>query len=66
MSNVIVGRYMSIGDVVAETSLSRATVYRLIKKGRFPNRVQLSENRVAWCGDAVQAWKSQRIASPPI
>jgi predicted DNA-binding transcriptional regulator AlpA len=29
-------RFMKISDVVSETSLSRATIYRLIAKGNFP------------------------------
>ena len=59
------GRFLSIADVVAETSLSRATIYRMVAAGAFPARIRVSANRVAWTEAAVQAWKHQRIASPP-
>jgi len=66
MADAILGRGLTIHDVVAATSLSRATIYRMIKRGDFPNRIRLSENRVAWSENAVRKWMNERIASPPI
>lgn len=47
---------LSMGDVVAVTSLSRATIHRRIKVGEFPAQVQVSARRVAWRSDDVYAF----------
>ncbi|MEJ2410834.1 MAG: AlpA family phage regulatory protein [Novosphingobium sp.] len=65
MADAIIGRYLSISDVMAETSLSRTTIYRMIRKGEFPASVQLSAQRVAWDSTALQAWKMQRASGLP-
>jgi prophage regulatory protein len=58
-------RFMKISDVVSETSLSRATIYRLIAKGNFPTPVKVSSQRVAWPESAVHAWMNQQVHSTP-
>lgn len=55
------GRFLAIRDVVSETSLSRATIYRMIAKGQFPAPVKVSAQRVAWIEGAVQRWKNQQV-----
>jgi prophage regulatory protein len=54
---------LSISDVLATTSLSKTTVYVLMRAGRFPKTVQLSTNRVAWKASDVQAWIAQRTGA---
>jgi prophage regulatory protein len=49
-------RLLKIRDVVARTSLSRPTIYRLIERGEFPRNRKISPQRVAWPADAVDAW----------
>ncbi|MYL96405.1 AlpA family phage regulatory protein [Novosphingobium sp. FGD1] len=66
MRNAASGRFLRINDIVAETSLSRSTIYRMVAKGQFPAPVQLSANRVAWMEGAVQGWKNQQAGGPPI
>lgn len=51
------GRVLKIGEVIAETSLSRPTIYRAIRRGEFPNRIQLSPRRVGWEQSDIEAWK---------
>ncbi len=41
------------------TSLSRATLYRKIKKRTFPKPVSLSDNRVGWRVRELRAWLAQ-------
>jgi prophage regulatory protein len=43
-------------SVFAMTSLSKASVYRGIKKGLFPSPVRTGERRVAWRGSDIEAW----------
>jgi prophage regulatory protein len=59
-------RLLSIRDVVRETSLSRATVYRLVERGELARPRQLSRRRVAWRQSDVEAFKASRpVAEPP-
>ncbi len=37
-------------------------ILRLEKKGRFPRRVRLGENRVAWLLTEIEAWITERMA----
>src|SRR5262245_30898592 len=37
-------------------------VLRLEKKGKFPRRIQVGPNRVAWLLSEVEAWISDRVA----
>ncbi|ADL56148.1 helix-turn-helix transcriptional regulator [Gallionella capsiferriformans] len=38
----------NIHQVVAAVTLSKSTVYRLIKDGKFPQPVRISYKRVGW------------------
>lgn len=53
------GRLLKIRDVVAETSLSRRSIYRLMRQGEFPRSRKVSPQRVAWSADEIDAWKRQ-------
>lgn len=43
--------------------LSRRQVDRLEAQGKFPKRVQISEWRVAWAFDEINAWVAAKIAA---
>jgi prophage regulatory protein len=56
------GRRLLTGTAVqAKTSLSRPTIWRLIRAGNFPASVKVSPGRVAWDADAVEAWIAARV-----
>ena len=38
-------------------------IYRMEKKARFPKRVRLSENRVAWVESEVREWIAVRLGN---
>ena len=38
------------------TTFSSATIYRLIKKGDFPEQIKLSERSSAWLLDDIYQW----------
>lgn len=40
--------------------LSRVTVWRMERKGKFPARIQLGEASVGWRADEVLAWLEKR------
>jgi len=47
-------------DVQVLTGLSRVTIWREERSGRFPVRVQLTGSRVGWRGSEVRAWLESR------
>lgn len=57
------GPLLKIRDLVAKTSLSRATIYRAIGRGEFPDRIKLSPRRVGWSEGEIAAWIEAQRAS---
>jgi predicted DNA-binding transcriptional regulator AlpA len=47
-------------DVLNITGLSRTTLWRLEREGKFPLRLRLSANRVGWRKDEVEGWIATR------
>lgn len=47
-------------QLIAKTGLSRDTIRRLENAGKFPRRIQLTERRVGWDDEAVDAWLTGR------
>ena len=43
-------------DVLRLIGVSRSTLWRMIARGDFPDRVKLSSNISAWSADDVVAW----------
>jgi prophage regulatory protein len=37
-------------------------ILRLEKQGKFPRRVQVGANRVAWLSSEIEAWVATRVA----
>ena len=48
--------FYRIADVLRITALSRATLYRRIADGKFPQPVHLGGRACGWTPDALQAW----------
>lgn len=55
------GRLLKMADLVRETSLHRATIYRRIKDGSFPAPIHLGAQRVAWAEREIETWKRQQL-----
>ena len=49
-------RILSAHEVQRLTNLSRTTLWRLERAGKFPARVQLSVTRIGWRHTEVQGW----------
>ena len=43
------------------TSLSNATIYRLIKQGTFPKQIKLSKRTVVWNMDEMDNWLQEKM-----
>ena len=57
-------RIMRLSEVKAVTGLSKTTIYRFEKEGRFPSKVSLGERSVGWFEDDIEVFlmplKAQR------
>ena len=49
-------RIMRLNEVKAVTGLSKTTIYRFEKEGRFPLRVSLGERSVGWFEDDIEGF----------
>jgi prophage regulatory protein len=46
--------------VIEYTGLSRSSIYRLIKRGKFPAPILIGEKATAWRMDELEAWLESR------
>lgn len=59
--NDVADHFLDWPEVGRRTSLSRTTIWRLCRAGRFPSPVELSAGRVGWSARAVDAWIAARL-----
>ena len=55
-------RFLRLRAVEDKTGLPPSSIYEEIAKGTFPKQVPLSQNRVAWVEEEIDAWQAERIA----
>lgn len=53
-------RLISMRTVIAMTSWSRASIYRLVEEGKFPKPRRLGANRIAFRESEIQAYVASR------
>ena len=56
----VIAELANIATVIRRTTLSRPTIYRLIRSGAFPRPVKIGLQRVAWLEADLQAWFAKR------
>ena len=54
--------FLRLPAVIEKTGMPASSIYEEIAKGTFPKQVPLSENRVAWVEEEIDAWQAERIA----
>ena len=47
-------------EVASMINLSRVTIWRLEKEGKFPQRIRISTKRIGWLEDEVTKWIEKR------
>ena len=47
---------LNVKDVSLITKLSRVTIWRLEKEGKFPPRIKISQKRIGWRKDEAAKW----------
>ena len=52
--------YLKRQQIEAKLDVSRATIYRWTKAGKFPAGIHLGENMVRWKSSQVEAWLAER------
>jgi prophage regulatory protein len=50
-------------QVQEQVPYSASHIWRLEKSGKFPNRIRLGGNRVAWLQSEISSWVESKIAS---
>lgn len=55
-------KHLRLPAVIEVTSLSRSTIYDMMKVGTFPQPVRLSARAVAWPESLIAKWLSERAA----
>jgi len=48
--------------VLAAVGMSRPSVYRMMKSGRFPQQIKLGTAAVGWLRSEVEQWIAGRVA----
>jgi prophage regulatory protein len=56
-------RFLKLKDVKDITSLSATSIYREMAKGKFPKKIQLTQNRGAWLESEVIDYLESKIAA---
>ena len=54
-------RFIRLSDVQEAVPYSASQIWRLEQAGKFPRRVHLGANRVAWVEAEVSAWTSSKL-----
>lgn len=49
-------KYLKISDVCNLTTLSKSSIYGLIKNGQFPRGKLIGARRVAWLESDINEW----------
>jgi len=48
--------FVRLPQVLKETGLSRATLYRKVQDGTFPRQVRIAQRCVGWRRSAIEQW----------
>ena len=53
-------RVLAQKNLLAKIPLSRITIWRLEREGKFPSRLRLTANRIGWFEDEIEEWLESR------
>lgn len=54
-------RFMRIKEVSLITSISKSTIYQMVREHRFPKSIPISHKVVAWDEREVLAWQNAQL-----
>ncbi|MCZ7593723.1 MAG: AlpA family phage regulatory protein [Hyphomicrobium sp.] len=53
-------RLLTIKEICALTRYTPQHIYRLMRAGKFPQRIRIGDNRVGWRLTEIEAWFASR------
>ena len=56
-------KLVRLDTVLEMTTLSTATIYRLMKKGKFPRQIKISERNTRWVLEEIYEWMDGNFQS---
>jgi predicted DNA-binding transcriptional regulator AlpA len=56
-------QFLTPRAVCERIALSRATLDRLVAAGKFPSPIRLTERRLVYDAQAVEAWMQAKVAA---
>jgi len=54
-------KFLRLPEVIERVTYSAPQIWRLEKANKFPKRVQIGENRVAWIATEIEEWMSSKV-----
>jgi prophage regulatory protein len=54
-------RLISMKEITERVPYTKAHIYRLIRRGEFPNRIRIGLRRVCWRESDIEAWLNAKI-----
>jgi prophage regulatory protein len=54
-------RLLRLKEVMKRTGLSRSTIYGLVKEGKFPKQITITERCVGWVEDEIHDFILKRL-----
>ncbi|MDY4280939.1 MAG: AlpA family phage regulatory protein [[Pasteurella] mairii] len=54
-------RFINLDEVINRTSLTKSTIYDLMKKKQFPQSINITQIRVAWLESDIDRWIESKI-----
>jgi len=62
-NNTSVEKFLMLPQVQEIVPYSASHIWRLERSGKFPQRVRLGGNRVAWLQSEVNSWVESKLAA---
>jgi prophage regulatory protein len=57
----MIARFIREPECQNLTGLSRTTRWRLEQEGKFPKRLNITENTIGWLSNEIEEWMQSRI-----
>jgi prophage regulatory protein len=57
-------RILTTEELTRRVPLTRITIWRMVRQGRFPAPIQLTSSRIGWRLSAVLDWLNEREQHP--
>lgn len=56
-------KFIRLKEVIDRTGLARATIYKYMAEGGFPQSVSLGGRSVGWVDGEIEAWLESKVAA---